>query len=94
MILTYFQRKIHSEVKELHLKRISASGKETEFVHSSLYIQISNTAMNALPCRQLGVKCYDKLCLSSAVAEIHAEGVSEVRNGKSGKHASPSQTFS
>lgn len=63
VILTYFQRKIHSEVKELHLKRISASGKETEFVHSSLYIQISNTAMNALPCRQLEVKCYDKLFL-------------------------------
>lgn len=42
--------KENSEVKKLHWNRLSASGKRTKFVHLPLYIQISNTAMNALSC--------------------------------------------
>lgn len=49
VILTYFQRKILKS-KKLHWNRLSASGKRTKFVHLPLYIQISNTAMNALSC--------------------------------------------
>lgn len=49
VILTYFQRKILKS-KKLHWNRLYASGKRTKFVHLPLYIQISNTAMNALSC--------------------------------------------
>lgn len=44
--------KENSEVKKLHLKRISASWKRIKFVHPPLYIQISKTA---LLCRELGI---------------------------------------
>lgn len=88
--------KENSEVKKLHLKRISTGGKRTKFVHPPLYIQISKTAINALSCRQQGIKCCDKLFLSfSCSGRDPCSGCLCGQEWESWEtDATPSQTFS
>lgn len=87
-ILTF--SKENSEVKELHLKRISACWKRIKFVHPPLHIQISKTALS---CRQEFNVMKNSSCLSSAVAEMHAIGVSGWGWEPWESDAHPSQTF-
>lgn len=75
-----------SEVKTLYWNSPFARGKRTKIVHP--YVQISNTAMNALSRGQFGIECYDKLFLLQWQRSIWG-GVSEVRNGPLGKPMHP-----